>query len=228
MRLLSALFIAAVSLPLAVEADPVVVELFTAQGCSSCPPADAMLGKLAARDDVIALSLHVDYWDWIGWSDTFASPAMSERQRAYAEAHGSSTLFTPQFVVDGDVSVAGANPRALERALAGHAAGPDVLRVEAGGQGPVLHADTGGAPATLILVRFVPSEQVEVTSGENAGLAVTYYNVVRDWVRLADWDGRATTIPLPPGQAGLSRAVLAQSTDGKAGSGPILGAVRVD
>ena len=212
----------------AAGADPAVVELFTSQGCSSCPPADEMLGELAAREDVIALSLHVDYWDWIGWPDSFASPEMTSRQRGYALAHGVSTLFTPQFVVDGDRSVAGADGQALSAVLGRRGEGDRVLRIGPGPEGPSVHARETGRPVSLVLVTFLPEAEVTVTSGENAGMTATYHNVVEEVRPLASLDGEEAVVPIPAGPPGRSRAVLAQVVDVRGRPGAILGAVRVD
>lgn len=222
--------IATLSAPLAASADPVVVELFTSQGCSSCPPADDMLGELAGREDVVALSLHVDYWDWIGWADTFADPAYTERQRAYAAAAGSEVVYTPQFVVGGSDAIAGAKGMALSDAIAAHSdAARDVLRIASTDRGRVVMAMPQDlpAPAQLILVSILPEADIRILHGENAGRDVTYHNVVRDWTVLDDWDGTALTLDLPALDDGLDHVVLAQAMpDGL--PGPILGAVRVD
>ena len=100
---------------------PVVVELFTSQGCSSCPPADALLHELAGRDDVIALALHVDYWDYIGWEDAFADPAHTQRQRQYALEAGRRSVYTPQMVINGQTAIVGTKPMALSEAIAHYA-----------------------------------------------------------------------------------------------------------
>ncbi|MEL6315991.1 MAG: DUF1223 domain-containing protein, partial [Pseudomonadota bacterium] len=106
---------------------PVVVELFTSQGCSSCPPADALLHELAKRDDVIALALHVDYWDYIGWKDEFAHPDYAKRQRGYAIEAGRRSVYTPQMIINGVTDIVGARPMELSKAIAEHAAAPKAL-----------------------------------------------------------------------------------------------------
>ena len=209
-------------------ADPVVVELFTSQGCSSCPAADAMLGDLAGRDDVIALSLHVDYWDWIGWPDTFAHAAFSDRQRAYAAAAQSTIVYTPQFVVGGVDQVEGADAMRLADLIGAHRdAGGDVLRMAMTAQGREVRAMPVPGGGRIVLVTYRPEATVEVLAGENAGRAITYHNVVERWDVLADWDGAEATFPLSDTPAGLRRAVLVQAV-GDGAPGPILGAVRVD
>lgn len=214
----------ALALALPAAADPVVVELYTSQGCSSCPPADAMLGELTKRDNVIALSLHVDYWDWIGWKDTFADPAYSERQLRYAEAVGTNVRYTPQFVIGGTDRVAG--PSGMELA--------DLVRAHDGVTGDVLQANgpdvsvaATGTPGQIIVVSYMPEATVKVLHGENAGSSITYHNVVRDWTVLQDWDGAATSVTVPPSTDGYARVVLAQSiVAGKPSA--ILGAVKLD
>ncbi|MEM8825159.1 MAG: DUF1223 domain-containing protein, partial [Pseudomonadota bacterium] len=201
-------------------ADPVVVELFTSQGCSSCPPADAMLGELAERDDVIALSLHVDYWDWIGWADTFAAADYTARQRAYAEAAGTSVVYTPQFIIGGVDQVAGPSAMELVSRISAHQdATGDVLEAVTGANGGIaIAADAAGVPARLVLVELLPQATVKIGRGENAGREMTYHNVVRDWRVLADWDGSAVTIDLPDAAEGNYQVVLAQTmADGKPG-----------
>ena len=207
-------------------ADPVVVELFTSQGCSSCPPADAMLAELAARDDVIALSLHVDYWDWIGWPDTFGSEASSDRQRRYAAAAGSSVVYTPQFVVGGVDAVAGAKGMALAETVRAHqGATGDVLGRDARGD---LTLAATGRPARLSLVLVEPEASVAIERGENAGRTVTYARVVREWRDLGAWDGAAGTMAVPPAPRGLVRVVLAQETTDGGYPGAVTGAVTLD
>lgn len=230
---LAALFLLAAPL----RADPVVVELFTSQGCSSCPPADAMLGELRDKEGVIALSLHVDYWDWIGWKDTFADPAFSARQRAYAAVARSNVVYTPQFVVGGADQLAGPTGMQLAELIERHeGATGDVLRVASTARGrEVMTMATGEATGeaggeaggVLILVNFVPEATVHVLSGENAGHDITYYNVVRSWTVLSDWDGGEASVIVPPAPEGQRQAVLAQAQVGGR-PGPIRGAVLID
>lgn len=173
----------------------VVVELFTSQGCSSCPPADAMLAELAQRDDVVALALHVDYWDYIGWKDSFADPAHTARQKRYARAAGKNMIYTPQMVIDGADHVSGYKPMAVADLIDAHAERDsgvemDVSRV---GATVVIRAVATGVdgPMVVQLVRFDPLNRVEITRGENAGRTFDYANVVTDWQAVAEWDGRA-------------------------------------
>lgn len=219
-------FVVATLLAAPAVADPVVVELFTSQGCSSCPPADAMLGELATRDDVIALSLHVDYWDWIGWTDTFGHSAFSSRQRDYAAVAGSSVVYTPQFVINGLDQVAG--PSAMELAKLiddNQGRTDDMLRVASGAEGRKVMAMSG--EGVLILVTLQPEATVKILHGENAGHDMTYHNIVRGWDVLAEMSGEALDVTLPEAPDGMAQVVIAQAlVDGKPGA--ILGAVRVD
>jgi hypothetical protein len=211
-------------------AAPVVVELFTSQGCSACPPADAFLADLAGRDDVIALALHVDYWDYIGWQDTFGDPAHSRRQKAYAHAEGRRTVFTPQMIVHGQDDVAGTKPetvRGLIAARAGHAA-QVILRLEKDGANRLtIRARTGpDAPAGKALVQLVQyrqSQTVQITRGENAGRKITYRNIVTDWSVLGEWDMRAPFEASAEIGEGRRAAVIVQ----RPGPGAILAARRL-
>ncbi|MDU8944979.1 DUF1223 domain-containing protein [Ovoidimarina sediminis] len=209
----------------------VVIELFTSQGCSSCPPADALLGELAARDDVLPLALHVDYWDYIGWKDAFASHENTERQRAYAAAAGSRTIYTPQMIVGGRDHVIGYKPMKLAMLIEKHGEstepakvtltrrGPDLL-VEIAPAGRVPAAQAGG-PIQLVLFRA--SETVDIRRGENAGKTYTYHNIVEELRPIGTWDGK-TRVELKVPNVGSSEiAVLVQAPD----NGPILGAARV-
>lgn len=209
-------------------ADPVVVELFTSQGCSSCPPADAVLGELAEREDVIALSLHVDYWDWIGWPDGFAHAAFTERQRAYAEVARSNVIYTPQFVVGGVEQIEGASPMRLAEVIGAHQEGTsDILRMitTSGGRQALAMPVAGGG--RIVLVTYLPKAVVEIEAGENAGRTITYHNVVEGWDVLADWNGEEAAFVLPDAPAGRRQVVIAQAwADGKPGR--VLGAVRAD
>jgi len=207
----------------------VVVELFTSQGCSACPPADEMLRQLAGRDDVIALALHVDYWDYIGWTDTFASPAYTQRQYGYAHAAGSTLVYTPQIVIDGVAHVPGHQPMAVADLIAAHGQQqyPVSVAVTAFGGHVRLEATPEAALPEQIevhLVRYLPHATVDIQRGENAGRVSEHANVVRDWSVVAEWDGRAPLVLDLALEGDLPHAVLFQA----AGPGAILGAVRLD
>jgi hypothetical protein len=172
----------------------VVVELFTSQGCSSCPPADAYLGQLASEPDVIALALHVDYWDYIGWTDQFGSPQFTERQKAYARAEGHRTIYTPQMIVNGVERVEGANPEKVESDIRQHLSQPQPVSLTLARQGSSLSikAAADGAlpgPVRVQLVRYQPMESVSIDYGENAGSVVDYHNIVTEWRVLGIWTG---------------------------------------
>src|SRR5690606_22101538 len=155
---------------------PVLVELFTSQGCSSCPPADAFLAELAERPGVLALSYHVDYWNYIGWTDPFSSPAATARQRAYGKTLGSRVAYTPQMVVGGRHDAVGSHREAVEQAIAAAAASPHVALVIAGddatGYRAVLPATALDMPARIWLVLFDGSHETTVTRGENTGRTI--------------------------------------------------------
>ncbi len=173
-------------------AQPVLVELYTSQGCSSCPPADAFMHELAARDDVIALALHVDYWDYI-FDDVFGKPAHTERQYGYAKAAGRRMVYTPQMIIDGDDDVVGNRPQDVNALIARHLAAPQTvaLNVEReNGQIEIkAQALTGmRRPLAVLIARFIPSQDVAITGGENAGHVYTYANIVTDLQELVRWD----------------------------------------
>lgn len=210
----------------------VLVELFTSQGCSSCPPADAFLAELAKRPDVLALSYHVDYWNYIGWIDPFSSPAATRRQRDYEKSLGLRVVYTPQMVIDGRRDAVGSHRDTVEQAIAAAASLPHVALAIAGdlasGYRLVLPATALDAPARIRLVLYDRSHETTVTRGENAGRAIENRNVVRDIVDLAAWDGDAVEIPLaldPALSAGRDGcAVIVQSGD----AGPVLGAAAIE
>lgn len=186
-------------LPLPVAAQSttgILVELYTSQGCSSCPPADAFLSELAQADGVIALALHVDYWDYIGWEDAFADPAYSERQKMYARAANSRMVYTPQMIVGGVDRVEGNTPDAVVRFIGkhmAHPAGVDLTITRTGAQVEI--RATAAQPlakgAIVQLVRYLPEATIQIERGENAGRSMTYHNIVTSWQRVGDWQGTA-------------------------------------
>jgi hypothetical protein len=207
----------------AAERSPVVVELFTSQGCNSCPPADAVLGELARRDDVLPLSFHVTYWDRLGWPDTFGLAASTARQNAYAHWMGQGRVYTPQMVIGGRLDVVGsARSRVLDgiKLIAENApAGPEL-----GIHGQTLTVGAGSAePATIWLIGFDQSHDVPIARGENRGKTLRYHHVVREITELGDWHGQALTLHLPVARHG-GLAVLVQRDQ----DGAILSATRVD
>lgn len=172
----------------------VLVELYTSQGCSSCPPADEFLSELSQADGVIALALHVDYWDYIGWEDEFADAAFTQRQKAYARAVGSRMVYTPQMIVGGMDMVEGNTPDAVVRHIGKHSAQGRVadLRLSRNGDRVEIRA-TAPQPlqngAVVQLVRYLPSATVQIERGENAGRTITYRNIVTSWQNLGEWAG---------------------------------------
>jgi hypothetical protein len=171
----------------------VVVELYTSQGCSSCPPADALLRDLAGQPGVIPLALHVDYWDYIGWEDRFANPAFTARQKAYAKAVQDKMVYTPQMIVGGVDRVVGNEPQSVARAIKAKAAMVSPVRIFVDRQGDKatirVESDAALGSSFVQLVRYTPSAKVAIERGENAGLTVSYANIVTSWQRLADWSG---------------------------------------
>ena len=172
---------------------PVLVELFTSQGCNSCPPADAYLGDLAKRRDVIALAFHVDYWDYIGWKDPFADAAWTTRQRLYAKSLGASQIYTPQIVVDGGNHAVGSDRRDVER-LIGAAVKRErpMLEVKRSPAGLSL-AVNGTGEGELWIVGYDPRHETKVARGENAGRTLAEFNVVRGLIRVDAWKGGPLT-----------------------------------
>jgi len=177
----------------AVAQSPVVVELFTSQGCSSCPPADKLMHELAKRDDVIALALHVDYWDYIGWKDEFADPDYAKRQRGYAIEAGRRSVYTPQMIINGVTDIVGARPMDLSKAIAEHGARPAPVNLQVVRQGTTVSISAAPAqadgPLVVHMLRYTPARTSKITRGENAGHTLTYANVAEDWKILAEWDG---------------------------------------
>jgi hypothetical protein len=203
---------------------PVVVELFTSQGCSSCPPADAYVGRLSARSDVLALAFHVDYWDDLGWRDRFALPQSVERQRIYARNLGRSSVYTPQLVVDGRDDRVAADAAAFTRALSENRDGAPVRVSIRDAQVLVdLGADPQAAPSDIVLVAYLRHAVSAIGRGENAGRTLEEFNIVRAIRTLGSWKGRAESfgVPLstlPPDATDV--AVLVQPF----GQAPIIGA----
>lgn len=202
-----ALVCAAAISPLAAAGGPRgVVELFTSQGCSSCPPADKLLGELSRDPSLITVSLPVDYWDYLGWKDTLALHGHTKRQRAYAEARGDREVYTPQVVVNGVVHVLGSDKAAIEKAIAqtDKADSPLSLPVSVAVADGNVTVKVPAAPAAgpqhsgevwlCPVSRKVP---VTIDRGENRGQILTYYNVVRRWLKLGDYSGKAESFSVP-------------------------------
>ena len=211
-----------------------VVELFTSQGCSSCPPADALLGKLAHDPNVIALTLAIDYWDYIGWKDTLAIPGHANRQKAYSKMRGDRGVYTPQVIVNGSTQALGSDQADIERAIgqSHHASAtlsvPVSIKVADGrltvdapaGKGTDEHAEVWLCPVSSA----VP---VAIGRGENHGRTITYHNAVRRWIRLGEWNGAAASwsISLKDLKSdGADKAAVLLQSGSASRPGPMLGA----
>jgi hypothetical protein len=190
----------------------VVLELFTSQGCSSCPPADALLGQLARRPDVIALAWHVDYWDHLGWRDRFASRAATDRQRAYARRLGSE-VFTPALVVNGKTVVVGSDRAAVEAAIGSAGGLPDGIILGRSGDG--ITVEITAAPGQVRVERIVydPQQATDIGAGENDGQRLREYHVVREVETLAEWDGTARCLGAKLPGPGQGQVILVRSAD---------------
>ncbi len=179
-----------------------LIELFTSQGCSSCPPADRLLGEISSRTGVVALTFPVDYWDYLGWKDTFASPANTARQKAYAAARGDGEVYTPQVVINGVVHAVGSRPDAVDAAIAAASAQVQAWRapLSADVVKGVLNVSAGAAPGgpeakagTIWVAEYRSIASVAVKRGENSGSKLSYHNLVRRLAKVGDWDGTAAT-----------------------------------
>lgn len=204
---------------------PVIVELFTSQGCSSCPPADAYLKTLKQEPGVLALSYHVDYWDYLGWRDTLGGAEFSERQYDYAEARGDRNVYTPQMIINGGAHFVGSQRGQVSSAIASARTevATDWVDMEmSDNKTDVTITIPVGKPvkeATLWLLAFAPSISVEIKKGENAGSTVEYHNVVRKMVPAGMWRGEAAKIVLPKGSVVPKgcKGWVAMLQDGKVG-----------
>jgi hypothetical protein len=205
---------------------PTVLELFTSQGCSSCPAADALLKSYAQRPGVIALSLSVDYWDHLGWKDTLASPKNTARQKAYAKALGTGNVYTPQIVINGTIETVGGNKTEIEKAIAnvsegGGDAHPSLTATSDDKRVTIKVASAGtqsvARTGTVWLMVVAPRVDVDVKKGENRGRTLSYHNVVRSLTAVGMWSGETLKIELPLDavlEAGHRCAVLLQAGDG--------------
>jgi hypothetical protein len=194
---------------------PIVVELFTSQGCSSCPPADALLTELATRPDILALAFHVTYWNNLGWRDPFSLDAATTRQRGYQRLLGAETIYTPQMIVDGRTDVIGSDRPAVRAALAAARRGPsvaiDVIRTP---QGLQIAVGPGTGTARLLVIGYDGSHHTAVGRGENAGRQLTESNVVRSLTAAGTWQGQAMTVTAEA-PAAERTAILLQAEDGR-------------
>jgi hypothetical protein len=193
------------SVPLqSAQAEPrAVIELFTSQGCSSCPPADQLLGELTSDASLIVVSVPVDYWDYLGWKDTLADPHNTARQKAYAHARGDGQVYTPQVVVNGTLHALGSDKAAIELAIAASRknGAMSLLPTLTVGEGrlnvtvpDLVDARAGGE---VWLVGVVKAATIAIARGENKGRTITYHNVARRWIKLGDWTGKANSWSIP-------------------------------
>ncbi|WP_424941940.1 DUF1223 domain-containing protein [Aliiroseovarius crassostreae] len=218
------------------ERSLVVVELFTSQGCSSCPPADQLLSDMSSREDLLPLAFHVDYWDYIGWKDTFAQPQFTDRQEGYRRAVQARYKYTPQMVIGGVTHAVGNRPMEVFDALEKHRdlMGQVMLSAEPDDQGGAVvkaYAVTHNvpeAPMVALLVNFMPRQTVMITRGENAGHQITYSNVVTRLDAVASWDGAGELeLTLPTLGEGAAALILQSITD-KGYPGPVQAAIRLN
>ena len=204
---------------------PVVVELFTSQSCSSCPPAEALLGELAREGaGVLPLAFHVTYWNHLNWHDAYSLPAATARQEAYAARLGES-VYTPEAVIDGRTGLVGSETQTVRAAIAAardRAGEPVPIALSREGGGLVVRLGLGAGSGVVTLVGFDRSRTTRVTRGENAGRTIAQANVVRSLSEVGRWSGAEQTLSLPWPE-GEAAAVLVQGADGR-----VLGAARID
>jgi hypothetical protein len=201
---------------------PVVVELFTSQGCSSCPPADAFLTDLARqRGDVLPLAFHVTYWDSLGWKDPYSLDAATARQRQYARHLGDDGVYTPQMVVDGTTGFVGSSRLQGLSAISGAAPKPVPVSLNRDGQNLLINVGAGSGQAAVLLIGFDPAHETQIGRGENSGRKLLESNIVRSLTPIATWTGSAVALHQAP-PAGEGFAVLLQAEDGR-----IIGAAKL-
>ena len=217
---------AVAAMPAGADPRPVVVELFTSQGCSSCPPADALLGELARRGDVLALGFHISYWDSLGWKDKLSRQSSTDRQRSYARRFTDSRVYTPQIVVDGTSEMVGSDRAAVLAALrkAGAARPEAIAPVSFATDRRSVAIGSGTGNGEVVLVRFAQRRTTRVEAGENAGRVLEDANGVTAVTTLGVWDGSTLQFPIEPPAADEGLAVLVQAPDGTMlGAGMVLG-----
>jgi len=198
--------------PARAATNPVVLELFTSQGCSSCPPADALLGRLARRSGVIALAWHVDYWDHLGWRDRFASRAATERQRAYAGRLGGG-VFTPALVVNGAAVVIGSQGNAVEAAIGAASALPVAVALRRSEDAVTVEVGASPGPVRVLRVVYDPETATDVGGGENDGDRLREYRIVREADTLGESAGGALRFTARPAGTWQGLTILVQSAD---------------
>ncbi|MFT5066113.1 MAG: hypothetical protein ACJAWC_000087 [Yoonia sp.] len=214
--------------PVFAQDNKTVVELYTSQGCSSCPPADALLHDLAGRSDVIALALHVDYWDYLGWKDNFGSPDFTARQHAYARAANATTVYTPQMVIGGLDHVIGSKAMDVMDHIAQHRNAADQVSITLTRSGNVVQINAQSSVGRLgklsvQVVRYTPEETVAIRRGENAGKTISYNNIVHTWDEIGSWDGSSPLAMTAPVAGSDPIVVIIQADQ----HGPILAAAEI-
>ena len=215
-----------------------VIELFTSQGCNSCPPADAVFADFAQEGEVVALAYHVNYWDYLGWQDTLGSVESTERQYDYMKSFGTRSVYTPQAVINGRAHVNGAVRSEVTAALDGMSGAGNGLKVgisvTRSGDSVVIETDSAKEPvgeAHVVLVYYDPVQPVVITRGENTGKTVNYWNAVKDIQTAGMWHGKSARFEMPVSdmaKKGSNCAVLLQSAGKDGAPGPILGAAVID
>lgn len=234
--ILAAVVWAAPALPEDKPARPIgVLELFTSQGCNSCPKADALFAEIAAQKDVVALAYHVDYWDYLGWRDTLARPENTQRQRDYAKVFDKRSVYTPQAVINGRAHVTGSSRNAVESSFAemtaaGEGMAVDV-KIERVGDRIVIEAGQATqafGEANVLLVYFDPVRSVEITRGENKGSTIAYWNAVTGFQSAGIWSGKPARFEMPASEIDRKGAggcaVLLQKLTKDGLPGPVIGA----
>jgi hypothetical protein len=203
---------------------PVVLELYQSQGCSSCPPALAVLNEMANRPDVLALNFAVTYWDQLGWKDSFAQPAFTARQWDYARAGGRGNVQTPQLIVDGRSAILGSRKNEVEAAIASHRTPLGAPDITVANNAVTISGGSSRTNAKVWLIDYDPrTVAVPIRAGENSGRTLAHRNVVRRVTALGVWTGKSVSFAIARGQTGLARAILVQSSVG----GPILAAHKI-
>lgn len=218
------------------HADPrAVVELFTSQGCSSCPPADEIIGELAKDPNVIALSMPIEYWDYLGWKDTLADSRFSARQKAYSQMRGDRDVYTPQVIVNGSAKVIGSDRAGIDSAIHSTQKAAGVMSVPVtmtlSGKHINVSVAASEAPASsqgeIWICSVSKAVPISIGRGENRGRQVTYYNVVRNILKVGDWNGNSGswTVPLENiSRDGVDAAVVYVQDGNREKPGPMLGA----
>ncbi len=209
--------------------NPVVVELFTSQGCSSCPPADALFKEMDASGDIIGLVWHVDYWDYIGWKDVFAKPDYTGRQKYYAHAMGEKMIYTPQMIFNGSEHAVGSDKSRVLQIVAQQRDRATVVDLEVERSGDVLRISADRLEGLsqnidVYIIHYIEKSTVEITRGENAGRTSTYTKIVSDWRTVGQWKGRRDLRLDVPLTSELPMVVMLQAE----GFGPVLAARQIN